>query len=50
MERIRQTVKDLLLEAKGQGRFSLQVGDMLRGTPMEHRLTLYEAVKEFGVY
>jgi hypothetical protein len=36
--------------AKGKGRLALSVGDMLRGTPMEHRVALYEAVKEFGGY
>jgi len=50
-ERIRETVRDLMASgAKGKGRFALMVGDMLRGTPLEHRLALYEAVKEFGGY
>ena len=49
-ERIRQTVKELLTAAKGKGRFTMQVGDMLRGVPMDHRIAYYEAVKEFGTY
>jgi len=50
-ERIRQTVRDLMASgAKGSGRLALTVGDMLAGTPLEHRLALYEAVKEFGRY
>ena len=50
-ERIRQTVKDLMISgAKGRGRLALNVGDLLRGTPLEHRLALYESVKEFGRY
>ena len=50
-ERIRETVRDLMASgAKGKGRFALMVGDMLRGTPLEHRLALYEAVNEFGTY
>jgi len=49
-ERIRQTVKDLLTSAKGKGRFAINVGDMLRGVPMDHRIAYYEAVKEFGTY
>jgi len=49
-ERIRQTVKDLLASAKGSGRFAINVGDMLRGVPMEHRIAYYEAVREFGAY
>jgi len=50
-EHIRQTVKNLMESgAKGQGRFALIVGDMLRGTPIEHRTALYESVKEFGKY
>ena len=50
-ERIRQTVKDLMASgAKGRGRLALVVGDMLKGTPPEHRLALYESVKEFGGY
>jgi uroporphyrinogen-III decarboxylase len=50
-ETIRQTVKDLMESgAKGEGRLSLWVGDMLRGTPLEHFTTLYESVKEFGGY
>ncbi len=36
--------------AKGQGRLSLGVGDMLRGTPMANREAFYAAVKEFGTY
>lgn len=48
-EQIRQAVKEVM-KAKGKGRFALMVGDMLRGTPLEHRLALYEAVKEFGRY
>jgi uroporphyrinogen-III decarboxylase len=50
-ERIRQTVRDLMASgAKGRGRLALSVGDMLAGTPLEHRVALYEAVKEFGGY
>ena len=50
-ERIRQTVKELMASgAKGEGRFSLSVGDLLKGTPYEHRVALYESVKEFGQY
>ena len=50
-ERIRQTVRELMESgAKGNGRLSLNVGDMLKGTPLEHRIALYEAVKEFGRY
>ena len=49
VERIRDAAKEVL-KAKGKGRFSLAVGDMLRGTPLEHRLAFYEAVKEFGRY
>jgi hypothetical protein len=50
-ERIRQTVKDLLSPgAKGCGRLALCVGDMLKGTPMDHRTAFYEAVREFGGY
>jgi len=50
-ERIRQAVKDLMDSgAKGEGRLSLHVGDMLKGTPLEHRIAFYEAVREFGTY
>lgn len=50
-ERIRHTVKDLMQSgAKGNGRLSLAVGDMLRGTSLENVAILYEAVKEFGTY
>lgn len=50
-ERIRQTVKDLMTSgAKGKGRLALIMGDMLKGTPLDHRLAYYEAVKEFGQY
>ena len=49
-ERIRQAVKELVTAAKGKGRFSMAVGDMLRGVPMDHRIAYYEAVKEFGRY
>jgi len=50
-ERIRQTVKELMASgAKGDGRLSLWVGDLLRGTPLAHRVALYESVKEFGRY
>ena len=50
-ERIRRTVRDLMASgAKGRGRLALTVGDMLAGTPLEHRLALYEAVREFGRY
>ena len=49
-ERIRQAVKELLTGAKGKGRFSMAVGDMLRGVPMDHREAYYEAAKEFGTY
>lgn len=49
--KIRQTVKELMESgAKGDGRFSLSVGDMLKGTPMAHRVALYQSVKEFGQY
>ena len=48
-ERIRDAVREVM-KAKGRGRFALNVGDMLRGTPLERRLALYEAVKEFGRY
>lgn len=50
-EMIRQIVKDLMQSgAKGRGRFSLSVGDLLQGVPLEHRYVLYESVKEFGTY
>jgi len=50
-ERIREVVRALMRSgAKGRGRFALEVGDMLKGTPLEHRKALYEAVKEFGGY
>lgn len=50
-EQIRQLVKALMESgAKGRGRFSLVVGDMLKGTPLVHRVALYESVKEFGGY
>lgn len=50
-ERIRQTVKDLMESgAKGRGRLAMTAGDMLPGTPLEHRLALYESIKEFGRY
>jgi len=50
-ESIRRAVKELMQSgAKGQGRFALIVGDMLQGTPLEHRLAYYEAVREFGGY
>jgi uroporphyrinogen-III decarboxylase len=50
-ERIRQAVKDLLTSgAKGKGRFALIAGDMLKGTPLEHRIAFYESIKEFGAY
>lgn len=50
-EHIRQTVCDLMVSgAKGRGRFALMVGDMLKGTPLEHRVALYESVKEIGSY
>jgi len=48
-EHIRQAVKEVM-QAKGRGGFALILGDMLPGTPLEHRLALYEAVKEFGRY
>jgi len=48
-ECIREAVKEVM-GAKGRGRFALILGDMLPGTPLEHRLALYEAVKEFGQY
>ena len=48
-QRIRETVRELM-RAKGRGRFSMQLGDMLPGTPPDHRLALYEAVKEYGRY
>lgn len=50
-EAIRQTVKDLMNSgAKGQGRLAIIVGDMLKGTPIDNRIALYESVKEFGGY
>lgn len=50
-ERIRQAVRDLMASgAKGRGRFALEIGDMLPGTPLEHRVAYYEAVREFGTY
>jgi uroporphyrinogen-III decarboxylase len=49
-EYIREMTRELLLGAKGRGAFALNIGDMLRGTPLEHRLVYYEAVKEFGRY
>jgi uroporphyrinogen-III decarboxylase len=50
-ERIRRTVGDLMRSgAKRGGRLCLEIGDMLPGTPMEHRIAYYEAVKEFGCY
>jgi hypothetical protein len=50
-ERVRRTVQDLMRSgAKGRGRLALTVGDMLAGTPLEHRLALYESVREFGGY
>lgn len=50
-EKIRQTVKEFMgTGVKGSGGLSLSTGDMLRGTPMEHRIALYESVKEFGGY
>jgi hypothetical protein len=49
-ERIREAVRDLLTQAKGGGGLSLVTGDMLKGTPMEHRLICYEAVREWGRY
>lgn len=50
-ERIRQTVRNLMTSgAKGNGRLAIVVGDLLPGTPLEHRLALYEAVREFGAY
>jgi hypothetical protein len=49
VETIRQSVRDLLQSgAVGTGRFCLSVGDMLSGTPMEHRRAFYAAVREFG--
>lgn len=50
-DRIRETVRQIAAaESKGRGRFCLSVGDMLPGTELEHRLALYKAVKEYGVY
>ena len=50
-EKIRQTVRDFMESGvKGSGRLCLEIGDMLPGTPMEHRIAYYEAVKEFGRY
>ena len=50
-EKIRQIVKEFMATgAKGNGGLSLSTGDMMRGTPMEHRIALYESVKEFGSY
>jgi len=48
-EQIRESVKEVM-KARGHGGFALILGDMLPGTPLEHRLALYEAVKEFGGY
>jgi hypothetical protein len=39
-----------VMRAKGRGRYALMLGDMLRGTPLEHYRALYEAVREFGGY
>ena len=47
--KIREAVREIM-KAKGKGRFALQLGDMLPGTPMDHRMALYEAVKEYGRY
>lgn len=50
-ETIRRTVRDLMASGvKGRGRLAINTGDLLAGIPMEHRLALYEAVKEFGGY
>lgn len=48
-ERIREVVQNLMATGiADEGRFCLSVGDMLKGTPMEHRKALYAAVREFG--
>ena len=48
-ERIRQTVKEFMSSgATGSGGLCVEVGDMLRGVPKEHRIALYESAKEFG--
>lgn len=48
---IRRAVKDLMDSgARGDGRFVLSVGDMIRGTPMANRETYYQAVKDYGRY
>lgn len=49
VESIREAVREVM-KAKGKGRLSLMVGDLMRGAPLEHRLALYEAVREFGRY
>ena len=50
-ENIRQTVKEFMATGvKGSGGLCMEVGDMLRGVPMEHRTALYESIKEFGGY
>ena len=50
-ENIRQVVREFMASgAKGDGGLSLSTGDMMRGTPLEHRIALYESVKEFGGY
>ena len=50
-ERIREVVRELMNSgAKGTGGFAMMVGDMLPGTPIDHRLALYEAVREYGGY
>lgn len=50
-EQIRRVVCELMASGvKGKGGFSLIAGDMLPGTPLEHRVAYYEAVKEYGRY
>ena len=43
---IQKTVDRLMTDAGvAENRTSMSVGDMLKGTPLEHRIALYEAVK-----
>ena len=49
-DRIYEVVKEYLTAVKGKARFALMVGDMLKGTPMDHRLAYYQAVREYGRY
>lgn len=50
-DEIWNTVKELMQSgAKGNGRLSLMIGDMLKGIPYKNMIALYEAVKEYGRY